>query len=53
MPESYTLKIRRFQPDSGEPAYWHDYQVELDPERLKAHYFLLTTASLCPMKARW
>jgi succinate dehydrogenase / fumarate reductase, iron-sulfur subunit len=33
MAEQYTLKIRRFQPDTGEPAYWHDYQVELDPER--------------------
>ncbi|MFN2617439.1 MAG: succinate dehydrogenase/fumarate reductase iron-sulfur subunit [Thermoleophilaceae bacterium] len=33
MAESYTLKIRRFQPDTGEPAYWHDYQVDLDPER--------------------
>jgi succinate dehydrogenase / fumarate reductase iron-sulfur subunit len=31
--EHYTLKIRRFQPDSGEPAHWRDYQVELDPER--------------------
>jgi succinate dehydrogenase iron-sulfur subunit len=31
--ERYTLKIRRYDPESGEPAYWHDYDVELDPER--------------------
>src|ERR671922_378067 len=29
----YTLKIRRFDPESGDPAFWHDYSVELDPER--------------------
>ena len=33
MAEAYTLKVRRYDPDSGEPAYWHDYQVELDPAR--------------------
>ena len=32
MPD-YPLKIRRFDPESGEPAYWADYQVELPPER--------------------
>jgi succinate dehydrogenase / fumarate reductase iron-sulfur subunit len=31
--EPYTLKVRRFDPESGEPAYWHDYSVELDSER--------------------
>ncbi|MGH3102398.1 MAG: succinate dehydrogenase/fumarate reductase iron-sulfur subunit, partial [Thermoleophilia bacterium] len=29
----YTLKIRRFDPESGEPAYWADYQTDLPPER--------------------
>ena len=29
----YTLKIRRFDPESGEPAYWADYDVDLPPER--------------------
>src|SRR5918999_267112 len=29
----FTLKIRRFDPDSGAPAYWADYDVELPPER--------------------
>src|SRR5437764_8837991 len=33
MAEQYTLKVRRYEPDSGQPAYWRDYQVELDPER--------------------
>jgi succinate dehydrogenase / fumarate reductase, iron-sulfur subunit len=33
MPDRYTLKIRRYDPESGQPAYWHDYEVELDPER--------------------
>jgi succinate dehydrogenase / fumarate reductase iron-sulfur subunit len=31
--ESYTLKIRRFDPESGQPAYWQDFGVDLDPER--------------------
>jgi succinate dehydrogenase / fumarate reductase iron-sulfur subunit len=31
--ENYTLKVRRYDPESGQPAYWHDYEVELDPER--------------------
>ena len=30
MPE-YTLKIRRYQPESGEPAFWEEFQVDLDP----------------------
>ena len=29
MPE-YTLRIRRFDPQSGEAAYWDDHQVELE-----------------------
>jgi succinate dehydrogenase / fumarate reductase iron-sulfur subunit len=29
----YTLKIRRFDPESGNPAYWQDFSVELEPER--------------------
>src|ERR687896_1033937 len=32
MPE-YRLKIRRFDPESGEAAYWADYTSELPPER--------------------
>jgi len=27
----YTLKVRRYQPESGEAAYWEEFQVELDP----------------------
>jgi succinate dehydrogenase / fumarate reductase, iron-sulfur subunit len=33
MAEEYTLKIRRFDPESGEAAYWQDFGVDLDPER--------------------
>ena len=29
----FALKIRRFDPESGEPAYWADYDVDLPPER--------------------
>ena len=29
----FTLKIRRFNPESGEAAYWEDFEVELPPER--------------------
>lgn len=29
----FKLKIRRFEPESSEPAYWADYDVELPPER--------------------
>jgi succinate dehydrogenase / fumarate reductase, iron-sulfur subunit len=32
MPE-YTLKIRRFLPESGEAAYWQDYTVDLEGHR--------------------
>jgi len=27
----YTLKVRRYQPESGEGAYWEEFGVELDP----------------------
>jgi succinate dehydrogenase / fumarate reductase, iron-sulfur subunit len=32
MPQ-YHLKIRRFDPESGEAAYWADYTADLPPER--------------------
>jgi succinate dehydrogenase / fumarate reductase iron-sulfur subunit len=28
---SYTLKVRRYQPESGEGAYWEEFEVDLDP----------------------
>jgi succinate dehydrogenase / fumarate reductase iron-sulfur subunit len=27
----YTIKVRRFQPESGEGPYWEQFEVELDP----------------------
>jgi succinate dehydrogenase / fumarate reductase, iron-sulfur subunit len=27
----YTLKVRRYQPESGEGPYWEEFTVELDP----------------------
>src|SRR3954464_270922 len=32
MPE-YTLRIRRYSPESGEAAHWEDFDVELDGHR--------------------
>src|SRR5438128_2106882 len=32
MPD-YTLKIRRFDPESGRPAYWQEFGVDLPEER--------------------
>ena len=29
----YALKIRRFDPESGEPPYWEEFKVDVDPER--------------------
>jgi succinate dehydrogenase / fumarate reductase iron-sulfur subunit len=31
MPE-YTLKVRRYQPETGEPPYWQEFKVDLDPD---------------------
>src|SRR4051812_16820065 len=31
MPE-YTLKVRRYQPESGEGPYWQEFTVDLDPD---------------------
>jgi succinate dehydrogenase / fumarate reductase iron-sulfur subunit len=28
---NYTLKVRRFQPESNEPPYWDTFDVDLDP----------------------
>ncbi len=27
----YTLKVRRYQPESGEAAFWEEFKVDLDP----------------------
>jgi succinate dehydrogenase / fumarate reductase, iron-sulfur subunit len=29
----FTLRIRRYDPESGDPAYWQNFDVELEPER--------------------
>jgi succinate dehydrogenase / fumarate reductase iron-sulfur subunit len=29
----FTLKIRRFDPESGEAAYWQEFDIDLAPER--------------------
>ena len=29
--EQYTLRVRRFKPDSGDGPYWQEFDVELDP----------------------
>jgi succinate dehydrogenase / fumarate reductase iron-sulfur subunit len=29
----FTLKIRRYDPESGQPAYWQEFGVDLEPER--------------------
>src|SRR4029079_15015203 len=31
MPE-YTLKVRRYQPETGDGAYWEQFKVDLDPD---------------------
>ena len=28
---TYTLKVRRYQPESGEGAFWEEFEVDLDP----------------------
>ena len=33
VPEEFTLRIRRYNPESGEPAYWEEHTVELEPHR--------------------
>jgi succinate dehydrogenase / fumarate reductase iron-sulfur subunit len=29
----YTLRLRRYDPQSGQPPYWQDFDVELEPHR--------------------
>src|ERR671939_299716 len=31
--ETFTLRVRRFDPESGQAPYWQDFGVDLDPER--------------------
>jgi succinate dehydrogenase / fumarate reductase, iron-sulfur subunit len=32
-PQEFKLRIRRYDPESGEPAYWDEHIVELEPHR--------------------
>jgi succinate dehydrogenase iron-sulfur subunit len=32
-PKEFKLRIRRYDPESGEPAYWDEHTVELEPHR--------------------
>ncbi len=29
----FTLRLRRFDPESGEPPYWDEHEIELEPHR--------------------
>jgi succinate dehydrogenase / fumarate reductase iron-sulfur subunit len=29
----YTIRVRRYDPESGAAAYWQDFEVDLEPER--------------------
>jgi succinate dehydrogenase / fumarate reductase, iron-sulfur subunit len=31
--ETYTLRVRRFDPESGQAPYWQEFDVDLEPER--------------------
>src|ERR687896_1126820 len=33
MTQTYTLRVRRFDPEAGAAPYWQDFDVDLDPER--------------------
>ncbi len=32
-PQEFTLRIRRYDPDSGEAPYWDEHTIELEPHR--------------------
>jgi succinate dehydrogenase / fumarate reductase iron-sulfur subunit len=32
-PEDFTLRLRRYDPDSGEAPYWEEHTIELEPHR--------------------
>jgi succinate dehydrogenase / fumarate reductase, iron-sulfur subunit len=32
-PESFTLRMRRYDPESGEAPYWDEHTIELEPHR--------------------
>src|SRR3954469_13277966 len=33
MAETFTLRVRRFDPESGDAPYWQEFDVDLEPER--------------------
>jgi succinate dehydrogenase / fumarate reductase, iron-sulfur subunit len=32
-PEQFTLRVRRYDPESGQAAYWDEHTIELEPHR--------------------
>ncbi|HEY1689837.1 MAG TPA: succinate dehydrogenase/fumarate reductase iron-sulfur subunit [Solirubrobacteraceae bacterium] len=32
-PEQFTLRLRRYNPESGQAPYWEEHQIELEPHR--------------------
>src|SRR3954463_6537758 len=32
-PQSFTLRLRRYDPESGDAAYWDEHTIELEPHR--------------------
>jgi succinate dehydrogenase / fumarate reductase, iron-sulfur subunit len=32
-PQDFTIRIRRYDPESGQPAYWDEHTIQLEPHR--------------------
>src|SRR6266545_6873754 len=32
-PQEFTLRLRRYDPESGDAAYWEEHTIELEPHR--------------------
>ena len=44
-PEKFTLRLRRFDPESGEAPYWDEHTIELEPHRSVLEGILQAKAS--------
>ncbi len=44
-PEQFTLRLRRFDPESGDAAYWDEHRIELEPHRSVLEGILQAKAS--------
>jgi hypothetical protein len=53
VPEEFTLRMRRYDPESGEAPYWDEHTISLDGDGPKVSYSPVTVTQWQPEERKY